>query len=276
MYPTLFQFGAFSLRTLSVFIVLAFFASAFLFWRKTKDEHYADDKIFDAFLLSALVGFIVGRFGYIASQFDIFGLSIWKWLDIVSYPGINGALAVVAAAIFLYRYAKKRKWDAFELLDYWVLGLSGGLALLYVGLFFDGSSFGVATSLPWGVVFPGLLEPHHPTQLYYAVFFVALSWYLSKLEMTYRTFMWYRSGKSTAEPGFLLSVFFIATSVCYFAMTWIKVPLFTFFALNVDRILALIAVAAAIVLLLRRSGRLKRKPQASVVRPVEQEKQDTL
>jgi len=259
MYPTLVQLGPFSLRTLSVFLILAFITTAFLFWRKTKDEHYADDQIFDAFLLSSIVGFISGRLGYIASQFDVFGFNVLKWFDVVSFPGINGAVALMVAAVFLYRYASKKKWDVFELLDYWVLAVAGGLALLYVGLFFDGTNYGVATTLPWGVVFPGLQEPHHPTQLYYAVFFLLLSWYLARLEYTYRTFAWYRAGRTSAEPGFLLSVFFIASAIFYFAMTWIKVPIFTFFALNIDRVLAVIAVVAGSILLLYRSGRLGKK-----------------
>ncbi|MEX0895955.1 MAG: prolipoprotein diacylglyceryl transferase family protein [Patescibacteria group bacterium] len=263
MYPVLLQLGPFALRTLSVFFILAFFTTAFLFWRKIREEHYPEDQVFDGFLLSALVGFIAGRFGYIASQFDIFGIDLIKWIDIATYPGINGAVSVLAAALFLYRYARKKKWDVFEILDFWVLGLAGGLAIVYVGLFFDGTGFGTATELPWGIVFPGLQEPHHPIQLYYAAFYLVLSWYLAMVEYSYRSFTWYRAGRKTANAGFLVSVFFIASAVFYFGMSWVKMPIFTFFDLNIDRLVALLAIVLGVLLLFFRSGRSFRQQRAS-------------
>lgn len=269
MFPVLLQLGPVAVRTLSVFFILAFFTTAFLFWRKVREEHYPEDQVFDGFLLSALVGFIIGRLGYIVSQFDVFGIDIIKWLDIAGYPGINGAISVVAAVLFLYRYAQKKKWDVFELLDFWVLALSGGLAIVYVGLFFDGTGFGTATQLPWGVVFPGLQEPHHPIQLYYAVFFLLLSWYLAMVEYSYRSFEWYRSGKKTANSGFLVSVFFVVSALFYFLMSWVKMPIFTFFALNIDRLLALVVFVLGILLLFFRSGRSFRRQQTK--KEIEQE-----
>ena len=64
MYPTLFQLGPVIVRTSSLFSLLAFLATAFIFWKKTKEEHYHQDQAFDAFLLASIAGLVVGRVGF--------------------------------------------------------------------------------------------------------------------------------------------------------------------------------------------------------------------
>lgn len=255
MFPVLFAIGPFQLRTLSFFLVLSFLLTAFLFWKKTKEEHYSEVQLFDGFLLASMVGLLAGRVGYVISQLSVLGFSVFKWVDIFGFPGINGPIGVIVATIYLYRYAKHNKWDEFEILDFWVLSMAGGLALGYVGLFFDGTSFGLATQMPWGMVFPGLLEPHHPVQLYFAVFFFILSWYLARVEYKYRTFEWYRAGKKTAQTGFLLSIFVIVSALFFLIMTWFKPPLFAVYGINADRIASIIGLIYGVLLLVNRSGR---------------------
>lgn len=255
MFPVLFAIGPFEFRTLSFFIILGFMLTAFLFWKKGREEHYPEVQLFDGFLLATMLGFVAGRIGYVLSQIGLLGLSVFKWIDVFNYPGVNGAIGLLAASIYLYKFAKNNKWDAFEILDFWVLSLAGGLAVGYVGLFFDGSAFGTPTKLPWGFIFPGLQEPHHPTQLYFAIFFLVLSWYLSRLEYKYRTFEWYRSGKKTAQTGFLVSLFLIVTTAFFLFITWFKPPVFSFFGVNGDRIAAIFGLMYGSWLLYSRSGR---------------------
>lgn len=265
MFPVLFTIGPFELRTLSFFMVLSFLMTAFLFWKKGREEHYPEIQLFDGFLLASMLGFVVGRVGYVLSQLSLLGWSVFKWVDVFNYPGINGAIGVIAASLYLYHFAKHYKWDAFEILDFWVLSLSGGLAVGYVGLFLDGSAFGIPTQLPWGITFPGLQEPHHPTQLYFAVFFFILSWYLAKVEYKYRTFEWYRAGKKTAQTGFLVSLFLVAATAFFLLMTWFKPPIFAFFGVNGDRVAAIAGLLFGAGLLFHRSGRTFSRPKKRTV-----------
>lgn len=265
MFPVLFSAGPFELRTLSFFLVLAFLLTAFLFWKKGREEHYSEVELFDGFLLAVLVGLVAGRVGYVLSAVSLLGWSVFKWIDIFGYPGINGAIGVLAATLYLFHFAKRAKWDTFEILDFWVLALAGGLAIGYVGLFFDGSGFGIPTQLPWGVTFPGLQEPHHPTQLYFATFFLILSWYLARVEYKYRTFEWYRAGKKTAQTGFLVSIFMIATTAFFLFMTWFKPPVFSYFGVNGDRIAAIAGLIFGAGLLFNRSGRTLFSPKKRLV-----------
>jgi prolipoprotein diacylglyceryltransferase len=261
MFPVLFSFGPFELRTLSVFLVVAFLTSSFIFWRKGREEHYNEGEFFDGFILASLIGFVAGRIGFIALNYERFGLAVLHWLDIFAYPGINGSIGLLCATFYLYHFAQKNKWDVFEVLDFWVLSLASGLTLGYIGLFFDGTAVGKATTLPIGLVFPGLIESHHPAQLYAALFFLCISIYLGRVEYRYRSFEWYRSGKKTAQTGFLVSIFLIAASLFFFLISWVKPPVFSISGIDIDRILALVAFVVGVILLYTRSGRsfLKRR-----------------
>lgn len=255
MLPTLFSFGPITIKTLNVFLVLAFFSMAFLFWRKGKEEHYDEATLFDGFLLSMLVGIIGARLGFIAFHPEVFGLQIFNWININAYPGFNLITGILAAGAYIYYYANKHKWDVFEIVDFWVLGLSFALSMVWVGLFLDGSSFGYPTSLPIGLIFPGVFEPHQPVQLYFAAFYLLLFWYLSWADYHYRTFSWYRAGKNTAQTGYLTSIFIIGTGVFSLIMTWLRPSQFVIGGLALDIPVYIITTLLGVILLWWRSGR---------------------
>ena len=58
MWPTLISIGTFRLQSLTVLAVVALFFTAFVFWRKGKEEHYETVELFDTFLISGLFGVI--------------------------------------------------------------------------------------------------------------------------------------------------------------------------------------------------------------------------
>lgn len=255
MFPELFHVGPFSLRTMSVLAVIAFLATSFIFWRRGKEEHYKEDQLFDGYLLSILVGLIAARIGFVALNFTQLGFSPLAWVDVFSHPGVSSWAGLLGGALYLKRYAKASKWDVYEILDFAATGLSLGAVFVWIGQFLEGSSVGTATTLPWGVRFPGLLEPHHPIQLYVAVFYLLLFWYLSWAEFHYRTFSWYRIGKRTAQTGFLICVFVIASSLFFLAISMMRPPGADLFGVSMERILLSISLLVGILLLYVRSGR---------------------
>lgn len=264
MFPVLLAIGPFELRTLSIFSLLAFFVSAFVFWRKGREEHYDLSEYFDGFILATLIGFLCGRIGFIILNWGQFGWQVLKYFDVISYPGVNGVVALVAAAMYLYTFAHKRKWDEFEVLDFWVLAAANGSIWQHIGTFFDGTHFGTLTELPLGMVFPGTQEPRHPSQLYSALFFMLLAWYLSRVEYRYRTFEWYRGGKKNAKSGFLFTVFLLTVSLWYFATSWVREPVAVAAGINIDRILAAVSFGAGLLFLLSRAGILGAKKRQQV------------
>jgi len=255
MLPILFSLGPVTFRTFTLFLILAFLGVAFLFWRKGREEHYEESQLFDGFLLATLFGFFMGRIGFIVLQFGSFGLNILSWLDIWSRPGFNMLVAILAASVYLYRYAHNQRWDEFEITDFWVQAVSFGLGLIWLGLLFDGSSFGYATTMPWGVVFPGVFEKHQPTQLFMAVFFFAQFAYLAWVEYRYRTFSWYRSGKNTAQTGFLTSMFVLFTGLFSFILSFFMPGQLVLQGTAIDSLVYAVMAILGGLLLFHRSGR---------------------
>lgn len=255
MFPIIFSIGPFSLRTMTVVVVVAILLAAFVFYRKVREEHFSEEEAFDGFLLSMLVGFLVGRATFIAANFSSFGWNVWQWFDIISHPGFVGSVGVAAAAWYLFAFAGKVADDQFQLVDLWSIAATTGLGVAWLGLFLDGGSHGIPTTLPVGVTFPGMLEAHVPVQVFSALFFFFLAWVLQWFEYRYRTFSWYRSGKTSAQSGFLISVAIIAVSLWYLVLSWARAPQVILYGVPIDAGLAIIGLLYGIGLLFIRSGR---------------------
>lgn len=259
MWPVIFSLGRFELRTLTIFSLLAIFFAGYFFWRRGREEHYGEENLFDGFVLSVLYGSIFGRVGFIFFNLEQFGLNVIKWIDIFAHPGINTLIFLFVAGLYLYRYALKNRWDVFEVMDFAVGSLCLGLFISWLGLFFDGTGFGVATNLPVGMVFPGVFDKHHPIQLYYTIFYLVLFVYLTRVEYKYRTFLWYRFGKKTAQTGFLTSVFLIFTGAFSFLVNIFSFPSLVFSGWRFDFVLSFALFVLGLVLMGVRSGRLSTK-----------------
>jgi phosphatidylglycerol:prolipoprotein diacylglycerol transferase len=104
------------------------------------------------------------------------------------YGGLAGSGAVV---LWL---ARRWRLDTARVADRFVVPIAAGLVLLRIGCFLNGCCAGIATGLPWGVVFPpgseawgqqviggnggalfGRVSPVQPTQLYEATAAIVLA-----------------------------------------------------------------------------------------------------
>ncbi|MFA6814164.1 MAG: hypothetical protein GX943_03405 [Candidatus Pacebacteria bacterium] len=254
MWPTLISITSFSLKSLTLLAILALFFTAFIFWRKGREEHYETVKLFDAFLLSGFFGVIIGRLAFVLFNWQIFSNNFWQVFNIAQFPGNVPLLALAGAGIHLYFLAKKRKWDPFEVLDFWVTAISLGMVFVYLGFFLAGTYAGRLTTVPWGVVMPGTFEKSHPVQLYFVLFYLFLFNYLLRVEYRYRTFEWYRQGKKTAQSGFLLSVFLILTGLFYLLMTMLSLPAMVVAGKVLDPWIYFLILFLGVLSLVNRSG----------------------
>ncbi len=254
MWPTLISIGTFRLQSLTVLAIVALFFTAFIFWRKGKEEHYETIELFDVFLISGLCGVVTGRLTFVLFNWPLFADNWWQIANIAQFPGNVPLIALAIAGLCLYFLAKKRKWDPFEVLDFWVTAISLGMVFIYLGFFLAGSYAGQLTTVPWGVVMPGTFEKSHPVQLYFLLFYLVLFNYLLRVEYRYRTFEWYRRGKKTAQSGFLLSVFLILTGLFYLIMTLVSLPGMVVAGRVLDPWIYLLVVLVGGGLLMNRSG----------------------
>jgi prolipoprotein diacylglyceryltransferase len=264
MFPVLLEIGPLVIKTMNVFLVLALLTGLFIFWRKGKEEHYDEVELFDGLFLGQLLGIVVARAVYIITNFSNFGFDPIAWVDIFGNPGFALIAFFIVSGYYLFRYSLKKKWDAYEILDFWVLAVSFSSIWVWLGYFTEGIFFGTQTQLPIGIVFPGVFDAHHPLQLYLAIFYMGLAWYLGWVEYRYRTFEWYRKGKNTAQTGFLFALFLICNGIAYSLLSFISIPSMVVYGLRIDTAVAIIVMLLGFLLLYSRSGRYVFSPKSKV------------
>jgi phosphatidylglycerol:prolipoprotein diacylglycerol transferase len=170
-----------------VMLVLAFVASTWLAWWRSRREGLDPEVIFDMAFWVFLSGLIGARLFYciefwgrdIHNLFEAF--QYWKG-GIVYYGGIIGG----TAAFFVYRWV--HPFPVRPYLDVMAPSIAVGTFFGRLGCFFNGCCFGDPCRLRWAVSFPahsppwdqqvrlGMISreavaslPIHPTQLYSAV-----------------------------------------------------------------------------------------------------------
>lgn len=230
-------------------------SGGFVFWRKVREEHYLEAEAFDGFVMAWVVGVVWARIGFVALQFGQFQFQVWQWLDVVSHPGWSALVGGLGATWYLYRFAKRKKWDVMEILDYWVMAVAQSLIWVWIGLLLDGTRFGDTTRWPIGVTFPGVFEPHHPVQLYAAVAYGVLFWYLWWAELHYRRFEWYKAKRKSAQSGFLTAVFLMGHGAIAGLLTLVSPGALVVLGVEWDLVLAGLSAVVGFWILVVRSGR---------------------
>jgi len=236
-------------------LVIGLLCGLYAIWRKGREEHYDEMLLFDGVFGSLLLSLLISRVAYIFINPAQFGLDLVKWVDIFNNPGFSLFVLFGMTAFLLMRYSKKKKWDVFEILDFWSLGAALSLVFVWIGYFMSGAIIGTETALPWGVQFPTVFTKNHPVQLYFALFYAFLYSYLHWAEYNYRFFQWYRHGKKTAQTGFLTSVFIIANGVMIALASFVTLPALQFGGIRVDILVGIALTIFGIGLLYTRSGR---------------------
>lgn len=255
MRTELISLGSLHFKTMTLFVFLSLFLTAFTYWRKGKQEHHNQFLLLDSFVWACFVGWLVGRIVHIVLQWSEFGLNIINYIDIAAKPGMSLAAFTLASFVVLYRFANRNDWDAFEVLDFWAMALSIGMVVLAVGWLAAGINFGYPTNLPWGINFPQVFDYRHPTQIYTVLTYLAIFWSLVRVEYKYRTFKWYKAGRSSAQSGFLFAFFLIVGGVFWTLVSFLKVPQIVIFGLEIDWLLGLITSVSGLIILAVRRGR---------------------
>ena len=201
MYPVLFQFGAFTISSFGVMMVIAFLLGNYLLRKDVVAEGYepivAEDITFRAAIggilgakiyylietiptgqaadnISGLVEIIAGIFtlsgGRIADGIQNFGAGL------VFLGGFMGGMAAVS----WYVYRNKLNW--LKVADWVAPFLILGHGIGRIGCFLVGDDYGIESNLPWAFAFPQGLPPTnipvHPTQLYEMSAYFSIFFYL--------------------------------------------------------------------------------------------------
>jgi phosphatidylglycerol:prolipoprotein diacylglycerol transferase len=192
MHPILFTFGNFTIYTYGFFVGTAFIAAIFYLShsiKKSKEKIISQDDLYSLVMYIMIFSVAGARLFFVftdLNEFILYPLSIFKiWQGGLVYYG-----GFIAAIIFVYVYAKRKKIFLLKLGDFFAPALALGHALGRIGCFFAGCCYGKESSLLWTVVFTNEHslavrgKPLHPTQLYEAfanfLLFVFLHFYSKK------------------------------------------------------------------------------------------------
>lgn len=178
-----FQLGPFIFWTHLLFLLIAIWLSTEFFFRLTQSaglslQVFRDDAPW--FLLGAILG---GRLFAIIEQYQVY----LRWDDpfrfLFLHDGNFSFLGMsVGIAVVLYLLRRTSRTTFLQWLDVLLPAATFGLAFDWLGKFAAGQAYGRPTDMFWGVTYDAMnvrfAVPIHPVQLYYASFYLVLSFLL--------------------------------------------------------------------------------------------------
>lgn len=255
MLPVLFKLGPFVLYSYGVVMLVGFLLALFVVWKKAREEHFEESDILDVVLISGFWGMVSSRIFYVIVHFDQFGVNVIDWLNIFGRPGFVFVGGLLGGGLTLWKQTTLRKWDFYEFSDFVVMGLSLLMVFGWLGSFLNGSSFGLPTESPLGVRFVGMFDKRHPVQLYALFGHLLLFSYLIWVEGKYRTFEWYRAGKSGVRSGFLVFNFVVFLGLIQVMVSGLSSAVFQWQSFRLDIWIWLLFVLIGLWGIYWRSGR---------------------
>lgn len=243
MLPVLFSLGPITVYTFGFFLAIGFFLAAFIIWRRLKDLGFKEEKIIDGIIVLAVCGLLASRLFFIFQNFEKFGVFLGRWLLVGRYPGFSFWGGVAGIILALIWFCRRQKWDFWRVADEVTFGILPFLFLAQLGVFFDGTSPGKPTSMPWGVFFPGSLLRQHPVSLFMAILLFLVSLFLLKIERQWRFWNWYKS----KAPGFIFLTFLGLMFFANFLLAFLRETKLYFYWLGI--ILSLLGTVVSTALI---------------------------
>ncbi len=147
---------------------LAFLVAGYLLPRLQKYRDLGLSRDTWLSLLSwAVVGVIAGgRLGYVLFYEPAYYLSNPLQIFAVWQGGMSFHGGFIGVALVLWLFSRTHRLPLFVLCDIIVVPVAIGLALGRIGNFVNQELYGIVTTLPWGMSFPGAEGLRHPIQLY--------------------------------------------------------------------------------------------------------------
>lgn len=268
MWPTLISAGPVTIYSFGVLLFLGVFFGGFCWWRKGKEEGLDEEVLIDAWLVMGLAAILGGRIGQILLNWEWFSGSWYKMIFITKYPGLNYEFAWLGALLALVWLIKKNEWKLWQVLE---MSVSSWLTVEifgWLGVFLGGSSLGIITNGWWGLAFPGVEGKRWPVQILWGLSLWLLFQLVKKWEKEYRTFEWYKQENGEAEPGFINGIYLLGLGFLRFGLGFMT-EAGKQWGLSFSQWFGVILIAAGGLILLLRSGKLKRlakvKPELKTI-----------
>lgn len=172
MYPILFQFGQFELRSFGVIVALSFIIGL---WLSTKEAQRKglDPRLIQEFALYALLGGIIGaRLYFVLFSEPVFYLQN-PWEILAFWRGGIGVIGSLLGGFLAgVWYCRRKRISVLKFADTLAPGIALGQTIGQFACLFNGDSYGRPTDLPWAIVYTDprslapLNVPLHPLEIY--------------------------------------------------------------------------------------------------------------
>ncbi len=210
--PTILNLGPLEIRWYGIMYVLAFLATYYYVKGAIKQGKLKlTETELDNLLGLMIVCMIAGARLFYATFYNptYFINAPWKilyvWEGGLSFHG--GFLGIFGAG---WWYARKKRLSLLKLADLFCVPLALGNAFGRIGNFINGELYGIATNLPWAVIFPGAQGARHPTQIYEALYNLIIFAIL------------YSQRNKNWKDGKLFGLYMILYSILRFSVEFIK------------------------------------------------------
>jgi phosphatidylglycerol:prolipoprotein diacylglycerol transferase len=245
--PVVFTIGSLSVRWYGIIAAIAILTLISLVLRWSKRAGFNEDTIFWVIIWGIPGGIIGSRLLHVLDGLDYYLAHPGK---IVGMEGLTIFGAILGAALSIAIYSKVKNLPLGRLLDMIMPGAILAQAIGRIGCTINGCCYGIATSLPWGLVYAHeesiylrLGEPRgvpvHPTQVYELLGDLIIFGILLRL-------------RGRLKPdGSLTLVYFILYPLLKFSVHFLRAGTPFFFGLQEAQFVSLVVLAAAIVLLVR-------------------------
>lgn len=244
--PEIFHIGGLSIRWYGLLFAMGFYVGYLIMERFFKKEGVPTailDKLAMYMIISTVIGARLGHclfydFSSIKEN-PIEILYIW-------HGGLASHGAAIGILFALFLFARKTKISYWWVLDRIVIVTALAGLFIRTGNLMNSEIYGHATNLPWGFIFvrdDKMLIPRHPTQIYEALCYLAIS--ISLLWIYYK-----KNGKP--QPGMIFGLFLIALFIVRFVLEFLKETQVDFeksMPLNMGQLLSIPFIIAGIVIL---------------------------
>ena len=253
--PIAFSLFGLEIRWYGIFWALAFILGIYFFTNFVRREKLPEKLVDSLFWYATILGILGARLGHcLFYEPEVYLAEPLRILNIRE-GGMASHGAAIGFLLGLLLFAWRNKMPFWWAADRIMIPVAIGGAGVRFGNLMNSEIYGAVTDLPWGFIFVrnGEVLPMHPTQIYEALFYIAVFVVL--------VLLYYKGDVGRKHPALMFGVGLIGIFLSRFFLEFIKNDQVAFEAdmtLNMGQLLSIPFVIAGIVLVV--IG-LKNKPQ---------------
>ena len=182
--PVLLQWQFITIRWYGLFLAIGVLLSVLILIKLSQKNNLPKNIIFDLCIWLIIGGLIGARLGYVIFYQLNYYLTNPIEIFFVNHGGLSSHGLTLGLIVSLLIFSKIKKISLRNYIDILIIPIPLLATFIRLGNFFNSEIVGRATDLPWGVYFTNYENNpilRHPTQLYEALFTMALFFTLYSL-----------------------------------------------------------------------------------------------